>query len=348
MIDFWRSRKDLLEVDIRTDVGIGEEKDSEVEVEFFVSNTASPPDTQYPEIIFDDVTLRISTKADSPEIVRLGSVGPGGSTSVKRTFRYQQLIDLEYELEGTVSPEAYFRVKDSGKMPAEAVSLSVTAYLQLVTDLQIHSWFNSTLKTFPTPGPETTLGDLESLAVSLDKPILEIRETGQTLQRIAGLVKSMLVDKGRVEREAVSEHRNAIISYLKQTEQSIAQLRDALKHSDAKRVSGTLSDVIERLEQEAKNVDQITELLQQPQEGSNPGVKGPNPDSDSTLSGSGSGGSLPEEDDSGQNHPSSRTIHDDRSDSMNPNNPSYQAAQDNRSNQLNPNNPAYHSSRGRR
>lgn len=43
----------------------------------------------------------------------------------------------------------------------------------------------------------------------------------------------------------------------------------------------------------------------------------------------------------------SRTLNDDRSDSMNPNNDAYQAAMDNRSDQMNPNNSAYWSSRGR-
>ena len=67
-INLWRCLKELLEVGVRTNVDIREEKDSKVEVEFLVSNTEPPLDIEYPDIIFDDVTLKISTNSESPEL----------------------------------------------------------------------------------------------------------------------------------------------------------------------------------------------------------------------------------------------------------------------------------------
>jgi ubiquitin len=340
LIELWSSLRDQLKVELSPNVSEVSDKDSAVEVTFTVTNAASPQSVDQPEIVFENIVLIIETPKGSSDI-ELGSLSPTGSVTHTEKMAYFDLIDMKYDLAGTVSPDAFLRVRRNGSH-GSAVGMTVQAYLQLFDELSIHGWLDSPIKSFPAPGPDTTLGQLTELAEPLNEAASEIRDAMSRLQRFAGLVTS------GADKQNVSHHRGVAERYLEETMRGIGQIREALRDSDTRTLAGTLERVTTRLDREAAKVVETTNtlsdaLLPKDKTGSNPGdatsqtqpeVANDDPKSED------------DQDDGGYHEDAGRSPNDDRSDSMNPDNDAYQASMDNRSDQMNPNNPAYHSSRG--
>ena len=80
------------------------------------------------------------------------------------------------------------------------MSITIPAYLQMFEDLAVHQWLESTIREFPIPGPETTLGEMARNAEPLNQAITAIQYTEQPLGRIDGFVG------GHQDRERVSHH----------------------------------------------------------------------------------------------------------------------------------------------
>ena len=179
MIDLWKSLKDQLKVEIGVNVREVSDKNSPVEVSFTVTNGASPSSVDHPEILFENLVLTICIPRGSHD-VEVGSLSAQDSVTHTEEIPYSELIDMDYNLEGTVSPNAFLRIRKAGTH-GNTVGMTIHAYLQLFTELSIHRWLDSTIKSFPVPGPETTLGELSELGNPLREAVLEIWDTERRL-----------------------------------------------------------------------------------------------------------------------------------------------------------------------
>ena len=230
-----------------------------VTVRFTVTNSASPPQPGgATEIRFDDVSLNVGI---SPEMQRIdiGTLGPQESSVATLEAELADLSEIKYDVSGDISTEAFFRITpiESAPLPGEPANLPPRAYLRIFEDINVHRWLNSTIKEFPLPGPDTTLSQLTALAASLDETIADIRHTGDRLQRFSGFVSR----ENREAREAVSQHRNHVDVYLRETVQGIASLKQAISSSDVRQIESAVEHESERLEQSAGQMDRATEEL---------------------------------------------------------------------------------------
>ena len=345
-MDMWRTLRDYLKVEIETDTHEVNDKDAPVTVKFTVTNSTGPPKIDTPEIVFEDVVLTVRTSAGSQEIA-LGSFDPEQSATHDMEMPFTALMDMEYDVNGTVSPTAFMGVRRTGRVSNDAVSITIPAYLQMFEDMAVHQWLESTVREFPVPGADTTLGELSRLGEPLGQAIMEIRDTEARIQKIAGLVE-------RRQRERIARLQTIVGEYLRETSQGISQIAQELRSTDQRKLRGTIASVTTRLAREAERVEEEVDALaiavgvrQAPTPDSpeppSPPPNVPRPPGEARppekpKSGGGygdAGGDDWDNDDDG------RTPNDDRSDSMNPNNDAYQNSMDNRSDQMNPNSSNY-------
>ena len=346
-MDMWRTLRDYLKVDIAANTRGVSDKDTPVTVTFRVTNSAGLPAVDTPEIVFEDVVLTVRTPTGSREI-ELGSLEPAESATHETKMTFTELIEMEYDARGRVSPRAFMGVHQAGRPSGQVVLIAIPVYLQMLEDLAVHQWLES-VREFPLPGPDTTLGELARLGEPLDQALKEIREAGARIQKISGLVE-------RRQRDGITRLQKILTDYLRRTSQGIAQIAQEVRSADQQKLRGTIATIATRLAREAERVDEEVEAVaiaagvRQSPPPNNPELPGPPPNVPRTpgdarppeqpKSGGGygdaGGDDWDNDDDDG-----GRTPNDDRSDSMNPNNDAYQASNDSRSDQMNPNNPNF-------
>lgn len=251
MIELWRSLRDQLKVEVQYEVH--EASDPPVSIHFTITNAAHGEISDSPRILFENVLLRVGVPPDF-HLHEVGSLAPEESASYEHRCRYSDLPEVKYDIEGTVSPEEFFRVRRASSLPNAHPQLTSVAYLQVFNEMMIHGWLDSTIKLFPVPGADTTLGEMQSLAGSLDKPASEVRDAQSRLSRLSAFVR-------RQDREAVSSHTNIVESYLRSTTQGMGQLRQLLNSANTRQISSTVAQLIDSLEKEARTVNQATEEL---------------------------------------------------------------------------------------
>ena len=249
MMEWWESLRDQLKVEVSTEVSQVTDKDSSVEVSFIVTNGSSPGSVDYPKIVYEQLQLTIDTPQGSHN-VDLGSLSPQECVTHTEEMPYRELIDMEYHLAGTVSPTAFLTVRREGTQ-GEAVGMSVEAYLQLFDELSIHGWLDSTVKCFPVPGPETTLGEFGQLREPLRDAREQIAETQLRLQHLVSRVT------GGQHRE-VLQHRGVVEVYLQETIRELGHIERALESHNPMSISDTVSSVAERLDTAAARVNEAT------------------------------------------------------------------------------------------
>lgn len=250
MIELWGTLRDQLKVQVRYEVQ--ETSDPPVSIHFTITNARSES-SDSPRILFEKVVLRVGVPPDF-HLHEVGSLAPEESASYEHHCAYSDLPDLEYEIEGSVSPEEFFRVRRASSLPNDPPQLTLVAYLQVFNEMMIHGWLDSTIKLFPVPGADTTLGEMQSLAGSLDKTASEVRDAQSRLGRLSAFIR-------RQDREAVSQHMNIVESYLQSTTQGMGQLRQLLNSANTRQISGTVVRLIDSLVKEAGTVNQATEKL---------------------------------------------------------------------------------------
>lgn len=167
MMDMWRSLRDYLNVEIETDTRRIDDKDAPITVTFTVTNSAGSPAVDTPKIVFEDVVLTVRSPAGSHEI-ELGILDPEQSAIHDMEMSFTAMMDMEYDVNGTVSPTAFMGVRRTGRVSNDAVSITIPAYLQMFEALAVHQWLETTIREFPLPGPETTLAELARLGEPLN------------------------------------------------------------------------------------------------------------------------------------------------------------------------------------
>ena len=250
----WQYLRDQLRVQVLVEVHEDAQSQTPVVVGFLITNVADPPSQEHPEILFERLVLKVGVPPNW-HIQELGALSSGQSVTYDHACSYSDLPEIEYSLEGSVSTEAYFSVRQqANKLSSDSVALTVQAYVEVFQEIPIHGWLNSTLKSLPIPNSNTTLKDIETLQSSLSDAIAGIQGAQARLDRLARLIRKQ-------DQEAVSRHRKIVESYLQSTSQSISKIQQNLRLTDTKQVSSTLADVIGRLENQAIDVDRATEDL---------------------------------------------------------------------------------------
>ena len=256
MTELWKELQGYLSLAFDAEIveKAGEEPDAVVK--FSVSNTASPPQQGRPEIVFENVVLKVGVSPDWHETA-LGTIQPGESIVHEHRCTLSALPDLEFDITSTISPEAFFSSNKRGRFPGSGVALSLASYIYLFNDMDVHRWLNSTLRHFPIPGPDTTMSEVQSMIESLNQPIEETRDAQDRLKRIATFVDS----SNRLSREALVEHGNLVHPYLMEVQKGIGQIRQSLGSPDGQRLSALLEQIVVNLDSLAARVDEATEGL---------------------------------------------------------------------------------------
>ena len=256
MLEVWRNFNHFLEAKVETDVESADAVDQTVQVTFTVTNKASPPEKDSPEILFEAVNLVVKRPDHSQIEEDLGQLSPGESASFKLETSYAELLDLEYEVQGTVSPSVFMTVRRGGKLPGDSLGLSISAYIQLFDESKVHQWFQSTIRAFPVPDPSTTLAGIAERRELLKTAHTEIEELATRLSHVSGLIR---VD--RHEREKISAHQREIGAYFREIRQAIGNLQSSLNSNDVRVTSDAQERAIEQLGRSASHLDAATDAL---------------------------------------------------------------------------------------
>ena len=254
--ELWRELQNYLTIDFSTySEDSLNEKPSIVAV-FKISNEAHPPQQDSPEIRFENIILKGGVPPNF-HVEEIGSLSPTESKSYEHRCNLSDLPDTEYDLEATLSPDSFFSQHRANKFPGSGASIPISAYKKLFDEIDIHRWLNSTIKSFPIPKLDSTLAGLQTLGASLNEPIVEIREAQERLRRMATFVDS----RNQIDREALSQHGNAVHLYLEEVARSLSQVRQALNSPNIQQLSGLLEGLISHLKQQADVVDRATHDL---------------------------------------------------------------------------------------
>ena len=121
MLEVWKSFNEYLAVSTTRTGDAATDKDALVTVKFTVTNKAEPPAHDRPEIVFEAVKLAIRRPNQAQIDEDLGQLPPGESVSYELQTRYFDLLDLEYDVRGTVSPSVFMTIRQGGRLPGDSL-----------------------------------------------------------------------------------------------------------------------------------------------------------------------------------------------------------------------------------
>ena len=253
MIDLWKDLNSHLQVHVDTTLDDSSKEKDRVLLMFTVTNAASPPAHDTPEIRFEEVSIKVGVPPDW-HIEQLGTLSPGATKTYEHKCDFFSLPDINYSWKASVSTDAFFRFERPLAFVGSPDSMTAAGYLRFFNESRIHQWLDSTIKSFDLPGPSTTLEEIQSLIGTLDLAVSAMRESELRLNRAASYVKKQ-------DREHVSPHKNLVEEYRNNTIRGIAELKQSLSSTNLKTVSDTLARVEGRLEREEIKINQATEQL---------------------------------------------------------------------------------------
>ena len=230
-----------------------------VTVRFTVTNSASPPQPgSTTEVRFDRVLVRVGLPSGM-ESIEVGVLRPGDLTTVEYQCQVSELPDIEYDVSGDISTQALFHVEPikGNRLPGGREGLSPRVYFQLIKDVNVHQWLNSTIKGFPLPGADTTLAQLSELATPLNDAIMQIRSALERLTRLSQYVSR----RNQQDLEALNGYRREVEKYLTETDRRIGEIRQTLASSDVSQIARAVQGATDRLEREAAQVDKATDEM---------------------------------------------------------------------------------------
>ena len=260
MNDWFKEFNELLTVAVSYEFdGALQDTSSPATIRFTVTNSADPPEPGgRTEIRSERVYIRVGLPSNM-ESIDVGGLRPQESTTVEYQCQVSQLPDIEYDVSGDISTQALFHLEQvkGNRLPGDTANLSPQAYLQMLKDIDIHRWLNSTFKEFPIPSADTTPAQVSELEARLNDAITQIRSVQDRLFRFL-----RFISRGSLQdRDALNRHRTGVETYFTETIQQIAEVRRFLSSSDPRQISDALQQAIERLERESTRIDQATDEL---------------------------------------------------------------------------------------
>ena len=253
IVGAWQFLGKYLEVDVEIIPNDSADTDAPLVVKFTVTNSA-PDRLDYPEILFEDIELTVLVPPDL-HTEKVASLASGQSFKYERRCRHGDLLDMSYSVDGKISPKRFFQVQRTGiRIPTVNDLPPTSVYLEVLSQIGIHKWLNSTIKKMPIPGPETTLAKLKESKGNFTSAIVAIRGAQERIQDALRFV-------GDTHKQEVLEHKKVVVEYLSHTEKGCARLREMLSHPNADQLSTERDKIVAGLEGQASRVDEATNDL---------------------------------------------------------------------------------------
>ena len=249
-VALWRSLRDYLRVAIEVLDGAESHTGSTpVTVRFTVTNTA-PGGSDGPEIVFEEVRLRISSGGSGSSSRQIGpELTSGQSLTYEHKCDYRDIAAIDAQVEANVSRRRFFHIQRAVAFPSTLTRPTALAYLQAFNNIHIHAVLDSTMASFSPPGPETTFAQLRALTATLDTALSEIDGIQNHLRLPAR-------DLG----ESSMTHVKAAAAYVTKVLTGFSDMKDAILSADPEKIAAS-AEAIAALESEAAEVNRATEEL---------------------------------------------------------------------------------------
>lgn len=221
-------------------------------VVFTVSNTASK--NLFPNIVFEEVIIRVGNPPDWHK-EKYKNLEAGQSFEYQYRCPYSEILNLQYEVEGNISPIEFFKVnKGIGNLSGKSHVLSPIAYLKFLNSMKIHTWLSDKLMKIPIPEPNTTLAEIEKHKNIIRTGMNEIKNYQNRLKQFVTWID--FADKA--EEEEFMQFHNQVSNYLVWTSSACEQLSETLGNASADK-SGDLTNIKNNLAGEALKINMATE-----------------------------------------------------------------------------------------
>jgi hypothetical protein len=207
----WEDIRNCLQV--TTEVLENPQGDNTLKIRFVVTNTAKN-DYEQPDIVFDQVVLKVGIP-DNWHCEHKENLGSGDSFDYVHHCSHGELSQLQYTIEGRLSPSSLLNVKlFSRKITAQRQTLTIKSYLDFLEQANLYKWIEI-LKNLKIPEPETTIAEIEAQKSNLNQNSGEIQKTRDQLQQVLGFVK---------KNERVLQHKQILEEYLNKTQEAYSRL----------------------------------------------------------------------------------------------------------------------------
>ena len=248
----WEDFNSYLDVNIDVDHDETQEE-IPVLVKFTVANTGQAQEDR-PEIIYDEVVLRISVPPDTWE-KKVENLAGDQSFEYELRCSYDSIMQMEWSIQGKVSPSSLLQfqrktegIKSNGQFP-------IKTYFGFLEQINVHQWLKGPLQSISIPGPDTTLGEMKQKEESLGTIVGEVNNAIKRIQDFLSFVNY------KNNRDDVLRHRNAVVEYLQFSTKKISELRQQLRDNKIDVFSKSREITIEELTKKADSLDEATKNL---------------------------------------------------------------------------------------
>ena len=245
-VALWRSLRDYLKVDVEVDVPDSPEPNSNVTVKFTVTNTA-PVNEDWPEIEFEDASLRVGTRTQGT-----GRLPSGGSASIEHSCRFAELPDIGFQVEGSVSRKKFFRVQKSAEIPKPYARPSVLAFLTAFNEIEVHRALDSTSTLIEAIEPDTRLTDIHAINGALTNLASDTEDMQSRLNEPSRIING----------PQFTAHLKTVYAYLNGVRDTCLNLKNAFSSANPDEISAAKS-AVDALKNEATEINRATEALMQ-------------------------------------------------------------------------------------
>lgn len=225
-----------------------------ITIKFVVTNTSSTDPSQA-EITFEEVRLRVGVPPNWHNEI-IPNLKGGQSHSFDLKCKYADLLEIKCDIEGTVSPIAFFKTKRSATpIHPDKQTISLVAYLQMLNDTKIHKWLQETLKNMTFIGPNTTIADVNNQVENINRIVKEIEKNKKLLNDFLQFIPSS-------EREdQFNRFKVQLEEYLNNTIKEFAELSRFYNTKEFQRLPAVRDHSVERLARFALEENKNTEEL---------------------------------------------------------------------------------------
>jgi hypothetical protein len=194
-----------------------------VTVKFTVTNSAST-DPNYAEVLFDEVQLLYGIPPNW-HLEKYNNLEAGQSFTVDYKCGYRDILEIQYQIEGKVSFEAFFKTKKrNGTLEIVRPTLSTLDFIRAFNETKIHHWLEDTIKSIPVPNDSLSLAELKVKVEQINAAIKEIENTGKYIDNFPRFA--------HIESPGVQEYsafKESLQRYTLETIKGLSQLRTALE-----------------------------------------------------------------------------------------------------------------------
>ncbi len=232
-MDLRSQLKTYLNVDYQTQSNEGKSSDN-VRLLFTVTNGSQSPSDSSPSIVYKDVVLKVRTSSGKEVVKLLGQLKSRESATNEVDLKYSELVDMEYEVYGTVDPESFFRIQRNEKLRPDKIKVPIAAYIKAVENSSLVRWKELVVDPFPLIGPETTVRVLEDARTHLAEARRQFQQDREMLQKLAGMVAESPA------RAATIEHSRAVEVFVNLLLRGSAQIDQSLNSSGLRNAGSSI------------------------------------------------------------------------------------------------------------